>query len=257
MKISELESRLKNHAIIAKNKIATPFDFEREEMKMVKKKLNIKKTVMIAAAVVCLFGTTAFAAVHYLNAKDVATTLGESKLAQEFSGQTAVSESETDGEYKASVLGVVSGDNLAKYSISSNGQYYTDRTYAVVAVEKADGTPMTYEDEVLVTPLISGLEPWRYNIFSMHGQHNARVIDGVLYRIVDFDNIEYFADREVYMAVLSEAFYNRDAYNFDNNTGMISVNEDYEGTNILFKMNLDKSKANPEKAQAYIESINK
>lgn len=212
---------------------------------------------MIVAAIVCLFGTTAFAAAQYLSAKDVATVLGESKLAKELSGRTEEAKTETDGEYKASVLGIISGDNLAKYSITENGQYYMDRTYAVVAVEKVDGTPMTYEENILVMPLISGLEPWKYNIFSMYGGHNAEIIDGVLYSIVDFDNIEYFADREVYMAVLSEEFYNRTADDYDWQTGLISANEDYEGTNILFEMELDKSKANRKKAQRFIDDINK
>lgn len=114
---------------------------------------------------------------------------------------------------------------------------------------------MTYDDEILITPLIEGYEPWIYNIFTMNGGYSENIIDGILYRIIEFDNIEYFADRSVYLAVLNNGFYNINAYNYDIKTGLITRNNDYNGTNILFNLDMDKSKANPQKAKEYISKI--
>ena len=177
---------------------------------------SIKRIVILAAAIICLIGTTAFAAFHLLSAKDVANKLGDTKLAQYFEKQGTVSDTITDGDYKATVLGIATGKNLSKFK-SSSWKIFPERTYAVVAVEKTDGSPMSYDDKILVTPLIEGLKPWQYNIFTMNGGYSADIIDGVLYRIIELDNIEYFADRNVYMAVLSEPFLNNTAYSFDEN----------------------------------------
>lgn len=255
MKISDLESRLQEHAKITKSTIAAPFDIEREEFNMSKKNYSLKRTVLLVAAIVCLIGTTVFASFHLLSAKDVANTLGDTKLAQYFNDQDMISDTIVDGEYKATVLGITSGENLSNFE-SSAWEIFSERTYAVVAVEKTDGTPMTFDDEILVTPLIEGLKPWQYNIFTMNGGYTADIIDGVLYRIIEFDSIEYFADKNVYMAVLSEAFLDNTAYSFDETTGTIAPKEEYEGTNILIDLEIDRSKANPEKAAEYLDKLN-
>lgn len=255
MNISDLEKRLQEHAKITKSVITAPFELEREDINMEKKeKQNIKRAVLLAAVIVCLIGTTAFAAFHFLSAKDVANRLGNAKLAQYFSARGTVYDTVTDGDYKATVLGIASGKNLSSY-VSSTDEVSPDKTYAVVAVEKADKTPMTYDDPILVTPLIEGLRPWEYNIFTMNGGYTADIIDGVLYRIIEFDNIEYFADRNVYMAVVSDMFLDNTPYSFDEKTGEISPKTDYDGTNILIPLTLDKSKANPEKAAEYLKQL--
>lgn len=255
MEISELENRLTKHAEVTKSVMRSPFDNERNEFIMTKKNHNIKKIAILAAATICLIGTTVFAAYHLMSAKDLANRLGDSKLAQYFDAQGTISDTITDGAYKATVLGITSGENLSDFK-SSSWDIFSERTYAVVAVEKADGSDMSYEDEILVTPLIQGLKPWQYNIFTMNGGYTADIIDGVLYRIIEFDSIEYFADREVYMAILSDSFLNNTSYAFDEATGKISPKETFDGTNILIKLNLDKAKANPQKAQEYLNTLN-
>ena len=251
----ELEKRLKKHAEITKSAMHSPFDNERNGCIMTKKNHNVKRITVLAAAAICIIGTTVFAAYSLLSAGYVAKSLGDSKLAQYFDKQGTVSDMITDGDYKAAVLGITSGKNLSSFK-SSSWEIFPERTYAVVAIEKTDGTSMTYDDEILVTPLIQGLKPWQYNIFTMNGGYTADIIDGVLYRIIEFDSIEYFADREIYMAILSEPFLNNTSYAFDEQSGKISPKDDFEGTNILIKLNLDKSKANPQKAQAYLDKIN-
>ena len=59
------------------------------------------------------------------------------------------------------------------------------------------------------------------------------------------------------MAVLSEPFLDNTSYSFDGKTGAIAPMKDYKGTNILIKLKLDKSKANPEKAAEYLDKLNK
>lgn len=251
--MSEIEKRLRKHAEITKSVISAPLDIEREELNMVN--YNVKRTVIIAAAIICLVCSTVFAAFHLMNAKDAAKSLGDTKLAQYFNEHGGVYDTVTDGEYKATVLGIVSGENLSDFK-SSSWEIFSERTYAVVAVEKNDGSAMTFDDEILVTPLISGLNPWQYNIFTMNGGYVADIIDGVLYRIIEFDSIEYFADRDVYMAILSEPFLNNKTYAYNETTGEITAKSDYDGTNILIKLNLDKSKANHEKAREYLDKLN-
>ena len=254
MKISKLEKRLKKHAKITKSIMRSPFDTEREEPVMTKRNCNFKKILIIAAAALCVIGTSVFAAFHLMSAKETVNALGDSKLAQYFSKQGSVSDTVTDGSYKATVLGIASGENLSEFK-SSSWDMFPERTYVVVAIEKADGSAMTFDDSILVTPLIQGLNPFQYNIFTMNGGCISDIIDGVLYRIIEFDSIEYFADREVYMAVLSEAFINNKSYSYDDATGEITPVNDYNGTNILIKLKLDKSKADPKKAKEYLDKL--
>ncbi len=60
----------------------------------------------------------------------------------------------------------------------------------------------------------------------------------------------------MYIAVLSEAFLDNTAYSFDETTGAIAPKDDYNGTNILIKLELDKSKADPKKAMEYLNKLN-
>lgn len=249
MKISDLEIKLRAHAERAKENITSPFDIESEEFKMTNKH-SIYKAVL-TAAVVCLLGTTVFAAYRYMSARDVAESLGDSILEQQFDGDKPY-ETVTDGDYKATVLGITSGKNISSFG-SYDEDIAPERTYAVVAVERRDGKDMTYDDNILISPLIDGLKPWEYNIYTMHGGYSARITNGILYRIIEFDSIEYFADRNVYMAVTDSL--NNSSYSFDEETGRISANEDYEGTNMLIRLDLDGAKADPTKAEEYIKSI--
>lgn len=253
MKLTELESKLQEHAKIIKSSVAAPFDIESEELNMTKKKFSIK-AVALAAAIICIIGTSVFAAIHYLSPKKVAEELGDKTLAKNFEETAPLSDTKADGKYKATILGIASGQEISDFKASS-WDVYPDRTYVVVAVENSDQTPMTYDDEILVTPLIQGLNPLKYNIVTMHGGYSAKIIDGILYRIIESDSIEYFADQKLYIAVTDTTFLNNAQYTFDEKTGLISENEDYDGTNLLFDLKADKSKANPKKAAQYLKSL--
>ncbi len=253
--MKEFETRLRSHAKNVISSIAPPFEIESEDMKMIKKH-DTKRILILAAAVICLLAVTAVAAYHIMNAEDAAMVLGDEKLSDSFEGVTPYA-TVTDGEYKATVLGVVSGKELSSLELLERPEY--EKTYIAVAVEKADGSPMTWEDSnsLMVTPLIQGFKPWQLNIASMNGGYTADIIDGVLYCIIEGDTVEYFADRKVYVAVLSDAFVDNTSYAIDGDSGEISSVEDYDGTNILIELDMDESKANTEKAEEYIKSLGK
>lgn len=111
------------------------------------------------------------------------------------------------------------------------------------------------ELEFLVTPFIRGYNPVTYNAFAFGGGYTDTVINGVLYRIMECDNMEKFADRDLYLGVLDSTFYRKDAYYYDEASGEISRSESYEGLNALFQLPLDESKADPEAAKIYMETF--
>jgi len=89
----------------------------------------------------------------------------------------------------------------------------------------------------------------------MGGGYSTAVRDGVMYRMLEMDNIEMFADKGIYVGVSSGTFYDREAYRFDEGSGEISRNTDYKGVNALFTLPVDKSKADSAAAEAYLEKL--
>lgn len=218
---------------------------------------TIPVVAAIAAAVMATGSLTAYGAWKYLAVEEVAEETGNKKLADAFKekGAVNINESQEYGDYKITLMGTVSGDKLSSYLVEDDGVLLTDRTYSVISIEKKDGSPMpdtlvsNYENNFLASPFIKGEDPAFLNIYYMDGGCSSFVKDGVEYRIADHDNIEAFAGRGVYLGVLGDTFYDRDAYNFDKETGEITRNENYKGINALFELPLDKSKADEAKAE--------
>ena len=180
---------------------------------------------MAAAAVAVLTAgsLTAYGAWKYLAAEQVAEEASGKKLADAFKekGSVNINESQEYGDYKITLMGTVSGDKIGDYFIEDeeNGVIYTDRTYSVISIEKKDGSPMPdtsdddYENKFLVSPFIKGEDPAFLNVYYMDGGCTSFVKDGVEYRLADYDNIEAFADRGVYIGVLGDVFYDREELN--------------------------------------------
>lgn len=236
----------------------------KEQKTMIKSKKKVSVAVLIAALVLCLSSVTVYAAWKYLSASDVTQSMEDLKLADAFTSGQAVTINETQcyGGYQITLLSIISGENLSEFPSFSNDSILSDRTYVVVAIENADGTPMpdTSEDayanlNFFASPLIAGYNPVLYNIASMNGNHTTMTEDGVLYRLLECDNVEIFADQELYLCVSDGVFYNGEAYIYDEISGKISRNESYNGLNALFQLPLDAAKANPQKATDYIESL--
>lgn len=237
---------------------------ETEEMSR-KYNKRIPVTALAAVLVLSVGSATAVAAWKYLTPDKVAEVVEDQSLAAAFQSKDAIAinESQEYGDYKITLLGVVSGKNLSQYvSKDDAGNIRDDRTYVVTAIENADGTPRPAtrdddygKDPFFVSPLIKGQDPSQFNIITMGGGYMEIVQDGIQYRIAESDNVEIFADQTLYLCVNSGTFYDRNAYQFDEKTGEITRNESYEGVNALFRLPLDESKADQEAAKAYIQEL--
>lgn len=225
-------------------------------------------TAAIAAAVLAVGGGTTYAAWRYLTPQEAAAELKDKKLAEAFSGEDAilVNETQTYGDYRATLISIVSGKELTDYAKMAGGEVRADRSYWMMAIEHADGTPMPdtgspeYGKETFLTsPFIQGLEPGKYNIYTLGGGYSEFVQDGVLYRMAECDDLELFADKEVYLCLTDENSVGiiNQAYNYDAQSGIISRNEAYDGCNALFTLPLDVKKADAEKAKEYLETLDK
>ena len=231
------------------------------------RRLRIPAAAMIAAVVIVAGSVSAYAAWRYLTPEQVAQTAEDQKLAAAFEGEDAVAVNAVQeyGNYRITLLGIVSGKNLSQYAgWDENGDVLDDRTYVVTAIENADGTPRpdTSEDgygeePFFVSPLIEGLNPAIYNSVTMNGSYFEIVQNGVQYRIAECNNVEMFADRQVYLCVNDGSFYNNEAYLYNETSGSIKRNEEYQGVNALFILPLDKSKADKEAADKYVKEFEK
>ena len=235
-------------------------------------KIPFFKTVPVAAAVA--FGIlaagslTTYAAWKFFSAEQVAEIAGDTKLANAFMGEDAISvnKSQTYGDYKVTLLGTTSGKNLSDFMLKRNGELKDNRTYAVISISKKDGSAMpetdtnpeglTEMDEFFVSPFIKGENPADINLFKINGSRTVFTEGGVEYQIVSCDNLEAFAKRGVYLGVLMTQFIDDTVYCFDKETGEITRNEDFDGMNLLFNLPLDESKGNETAAKEQLAKWN-
>ncbi len=234
------------------------------QKRMGRKQRRLTAAVAAAALVLCISSVTVYAAKKYLTPDAVAENIQDTKLAEALLSEEALAINETQsyGDYSVTLFGIVSGELLSNYPHFHEKGIKTDRTYAVVAIEYADGMPMpdTSEDaygelEFFASPLIGDYDPALYNIASMSGNYTEMTEDGILYRILECDNVAIFADHDLYLCVSEGAFYNKEAYQYDKLTGKISRNEEYTGLNALFHLPMDISEADPQKAAEYIADL--
>lgn len=222
-----------------------------------------KKWMAAAVAAACVLAVTVSvgAAGRYLSSRQVAEEFNMDNMARAFSEGDGIeiNQTQTYGEYNVTLLGVTSGANLGW---AQPEEIEKEKTYAVVAIEKADGTSMpdgTDDQEIsqdfFVSPLIEGYNPVNFNVMTMEGSVTWDVINGVEYRIVECDNVEIFADHKLHLCVMDSIFYNKDAYDYDPETGTITPNAKYAGMNLLFDLPLDASKADPQKVEEYLKDF--
>ena len=228
---------------------------QRTKRKMIKEKpVMIKrslKTAVIAAALVMMVAGTAFAAWHLLTPGEVAEQLGHPTLSAAFNSENAINlnASQTAGGYIFTLMSIVSGDDISDQRVYAEAEVLRDRTYAVVAIQKEDGSPMDFDEFFFIRPFIRGIMPWH---FGLSGGGNAAIIDGVKYVLVEFDDMTIFADRGVYIGINSGWDY-VNAFIFEETR--IRPNPDFDGVNILFEIPLDVSLADPAKAQELLDAF--
>ena len=222
-----------------------------------------KKWMTAVAACACLLAVpvSVGAASRYLSSREVAEEFHMENMAEVFSKGDGieVNQTQTYGDYSVTFLGVANGANLGW---PQPEELEKEKTYAVIAIEKTDGTAMpdgTDDNEIpqdsFVSPLMEGYNPVNFNAVTMNGFVTWDVINGVEYRIVECDNVEIFADHKLHLCVMDSIFYNKNAYNYDSKTGAITPNADYAGMNLLFDLPLDASKADSRKAEEYVKSF--
>ena len=150
-------------------------------------KMKLLKRPAAIVAVAALLVVSASAVALRLSAAQVADTMGRHALAQAFEDNNAVTVNETveSGDYAITLLGLTSGANLNEWSAEMD----ETRTYAVVALDRLDGTPLEREtfDFVghTVTPLVSGYAPWVVNNWTLGSSATGTAVDGTFYFLLD------------------------------------------------------------------------
>ncbi len=228
------------------------------------KQRKFYKAAAATAAVVMLSTLSVGAAMRFFTPKEVATELAGMEIAELFESDDAVLINETqEGEqYSYTLLGLTEGKNLLQ--LDTDGSYLEkDAFYAVVAVSQKDGSNLSLkefqesENGHFISPLIQGLEPWMYNIASMNGGYSEMEKDGIVYRMINCDKIGYFADRQLYLCISDTTFYDTNAYDYDEKSGIITRNMNYDGTNLLFDLPIESSRANAALAENYLKELEK
>lgn len=235
---------------------------ERNQLKSsYRKKIS---SVMLVAVFAVAMSITAVAATQLFSPKQVAEHAGDRILSEAFESSDAIEINQTasSGNYTFTLHGIVSGAGLSELP-GSAAERHPERTYAVISIARQDGKPMPHtsdpdfgEESFFISPLVKGLKPWQVNIASMGGSYSEFVMDGIMYRLIECDGVAMFADRGVYMAMSSGSpFYNTEAFDYNESTGEVSPRTDYDGASLLFDLPLDKAKADPEKADAYLQEL--
>lgn len=222
----------------------------REKEYLLMKKRTVQKLAALAA-VVALLSLTAFAAVRWLTPAQVADQLGQPLLAQAFQSEDAVLLNETvqAGDYSVTLEGLVSGRGLTDFGRETDENH----TYAVVTLERTGGAvDETMVAESAFTTLVSGYEPCLVNNWTLGSSVIRFVQDGVLYCLLDVQNLALFADHTVYLA-FSEGNPSPDTFAMAED-GTIGFAGSYTGLQAMFTLPLDSSKADPEAAAALVET---
>ncbi|HIW32218.1 MAG TPA: hypothetical protein IAA29_05460 [Candidatus Paenibacillus intestinavium] len=219
---------------------------------------------VLVAVLMLIMSVTAYAATQLFSSKQIAEQLGDKVLAEVFESSDSIEVNETiaSGDYNFTLHGIVSGAGLTE--LTNPGQSINpDRTYAVVSIARQDGSlmpkksdPEYGKDSFFVSPLIKGQKPWQVNIASMNGGYSEIVLEGIMYRLIECDGMEIFADRGIYLAISSgSTFFSNDAFAYNESSGEVSPRTDYKGASLLFDLPLDKAKADPVKAEAYLQEL--
>ncbi len=241
-------------------------------LRIIKEKRTMKKNYMgkslvaaIAIVMVMASSVGVYAAWKYLVPSQVAEKVSDMGLAKAFQTEDAIYVNETQEfeKYKVTLLGIVSGENLSAHTTwDEQGKVVADRTYIVTAIENTDGTPRPDiaaadygADTFYVSPYIQALSMIEYNIHTFGGGYTEDVIDGIQYRIIECDNIEMFAYKNIYLGVSEGVAPNVEAFSMDDETGEITRNVSYDGLNALFVLPIPTSKGNETAANAYVTDM--
>lgn len=224
------------------------------------KKNKIKKSIATAACIglAAVSSVSAYAAYRYLSPSQVAEEIANNgALAKAFESEDAivVNETQSTNGYDVTLLGLVSGEYLdicVPEDIAMNLQQ--SHTYAAVAIAKSDGTEMEYRD-FCISPLINGVSFSVANNATLNTTLTFFEQDGIIYNLIECDNLEMFANRGVQLGVVDSFGSETRAFMMNKETGVYEKQTDYEKTNALFTLPLDKEKADEAKGEKYLAEL--
>ena len=228
------------------------------------RKRSYRSRCRVAAAAACtviLLGSgSAYAAYHYLSPSQIVDEISaDSALSKAFEDKDAITinETQTSNGYNITLLGLVSGEKLGLYVPDETKKEVSGKhTYAALAVSKSDGSKMTNRN-FCVSPLINGAEFTDVNAATLNVGLSWFEKDGIIYELIECDNLEIFADRGVYLSLVDNFGDEVAAFQMDEATGNYHKVEDYAGTSALFALPLDKDKADTVAADDFLASLKK
>ena len=219
-----------------------------------------KLSVAAAIAILVVGSASAYAAYRYLTPSQVVDQMTEDgALAKAFESKDAITVNETQktAGYDITLMGIVSGKNLSSVTSEAVDQ---KKTYAVAAIAREDGKAMpdTTDDNYqtfCVSALIHGKSFQNVNNAALNAEVTSFVQDGVQYELLECDNLEIFANKDVYMGIVESFGNESQAFTMNKKTGDYTVNKDFDGMKALFTIPLDKSKADDAAAEQYFERL--
>lgn len=225
-------------------------------------KRSYRQRSKVVAAVVCtviLLGSgSVYAANHYLNPSQIVDEISaDSTLSKVFADKDAITinETQTSNGYDITLLGLVSGEKLGVYVPDETKKEVSDKhSYAALAISKSDGSKMSNRN-FCVSPLINGEAFTDVNAATLNVGLSWFEKDGVIYELIECDNLEIFADRGVYLSLVDDFGDEVAAFRMDEATGKYHKVEDYAGTSALFTLPLDKDKADTVAADKFLASL--
>jgi len=266
-KLDKFEHMLKNVLLEERLLSVDLIDETRKKLhneEIMNMRVSIRKPLKWVASIavgIMLTSVTVFSAWQLLTPSEVASEFYNESLAIAFDSEDAIhiNETMTSAGYAFTLLSIVSGRDLTDTMIFINSEKIRDdRAYAVVAIQREDGTSMNEStSHFFISPYIRGFAPWQVNIASLGNSGGAQVetfIDGTLYRIIETANIEVFANHGVYLGI-SLGRFSFEAFDFNEEAGTLRLNPDFNGSSVLFELPLDSSLANEARVQEILDEI--
>ena len=217
-----------------------------------------------AIAILAVGSVSAYAAYRYLTPSQVADEITDGgALAKAFESKDAVLVNETQktAGYDITLMGLVSGKDLMPVAPEDSLDGISkEKTYAVLAIAKEDGSPMPGMQDndyqiFCASALVKGKSFMDVNNGTLNAGAYAFEQDGVQYQILECDNLEIFANIGVYVGGVEEFGEEAHAFTMYKETGEYRVDESYDGMKALFTIPLDKSKADDAAAEKFFQEI--
>lgn len=231
-----------------------------EVNRMKTRKVNKIAAVIVGLSITVVGTGAAYAAYRYLHPSQIAQHVSNNNaLARAFKSEDAIeiNKTQTTNGYDITLLGMVTGKGLEPcIPEEKKHEIKPEYSYVALKIEKSDASTMENRS-FCIAPLIGGVPFKEGNAATLGVFSTWFVQDGVLYELVQCDNLEIFADRGVWVSVVDSFGNENAAFKMDAKSGDYSKVGDYDGTAALFKLPFDVTKADPKAAEAYLDNVRK